>query len=350
MLTPPALTRPRLGFLGLGWIGRQRMEALAESGAAVVAALADPDDAARASARASAPDAAVGRTLDDVLARQPDGVVIATPSALHARQSIAALEAGAAVFCQKPLGRNAAETARVVDAARRADRLLATDLSYRHTAAVRAVREDIRAGRLGDIFAMDLTFHNAYGPDKPWFRDRRLSGGGCVLDLGIHLVDLALWLLDWPEMRCRHALLRCGGRPLHHGGTDVEDFAIATLETRAGVAIRLACSWNLPAGCDAVIRVEAFGTEGGVSVVNRGGSFYDFEARRHAGCASQIIAAPPDDWAPRALLDWASRLARGSGGFDPACERLVTLAQVLDDIYAGGARHASDTSENRFSF
>ena len=67
-------------------------------------------------------------------------MVIATPSAAHADQSIAALNAGKAVFCQKPLGRTGPEVAEVVAAARRADRLLGVDLSYRHTAAMAAIR------------------------------------------------------------------------------------------------------------------------------------------------------------------------------------------------------------------
>jgi len=330
----PALTRPRLGFLGLGWIGRHRMEALVATGQAEIVALADSDPAMLA-ALETAPGAQRGGTLDDVLAARPDGVVIATPSALHAAQTVAALQAGAAVFCQKPLGRDAAETREAVDAARRADRLLATDLSYRHTAALRAVEAELRGGGLGEILAVDLTFHNAYGPDKPWFRDRALSGGGCLIDLGVHLVDLALWLLDWPGIACRTAHLRAGGQRLTPDGAEVEDFAMATLETDSGLPVRLACSWNLPAGCDAVIRVEIHGTRGGLSVTNVNGSFYDFEARRLDGRQSHLLAAPPDDWGGRAAVDWLDRLA-GGARFDPECERLVTLAEALDDIYAAG--------------
>src|SRR5205085_415527 len=122
-----------------------------------------------------------------------DGLVIATPSASHAVQARAALERGIAVFCQKPLARTAAETASVVEAARAANRLLGVDLSYRHTEAMRHIGALARSGELGDIYAIDLVFHNAYGPDKAWFRDVKLSGGGCVIDLGTHLVDLALW-------------------------------------------------------------------------------------------------------------------------------------------------------------
>ncbi|MGR3570876.1 Gfo/Idh/MocA family protein [Brevirhabdus sp.] len=330
--------RPRLGFLGLGWIGRHRMDALAASEFAQVVGLADSDAQVLALSAAAHPLAAQGSTLDDLLALQPEGVVIATPSALHAAQTIAALDAGVAVFCQKPLGRNAAETAAAVEAAQRADRLLMTDLSYRYTAAVRAVADEIRSGRLGEVQAVDLTFHNAYGPDKPWFRDRALAGGGCVIDLGVHLVDLALWLLGWPAVRCTASHLRAGGRALAEDAAAVEDFAFATLETRAGVPLRLACSWNLPAGCDAVIGVDVYGTGGGVAVRNVGGSFYDFEAYRFDGCDRHRMSAPPDDWGARAALDWAGRLARGAG-YDRDCARLVEVAHVLDEIYArGGAK------------
>lgn len=340
------LTRPRLGFLGLGWIGLNRMDALSASDLAEIVGFADPDDAAAAAAATAAPGAARARTLEDLLAMGAEGVVIATPSAQHAEQTIAALEAGAAVFCQKPLGRDAAETAAAVEAARRADRLLRTDLSYRHTEAVRAVAEEVRAGRLGDLLAVDMTFHNAYGPDKPWFRDRDLAGGGCLIDLGVHLVDLALWLLDWPELRCCSAHLRSGGRPLDPASREVEDFALATLETSDGLPLRMACSWNLPAGCDAVIRLQIFGTRGGVTMTNVNGSFFDFEAQRHDGCRTRLLAAPPDDWGPRAAFDWLGRLAQGAR-FDPECERLLTVARTLDEIYAAGGGTARPGERRR---
>src|SRR3954447_8609666 len=136
-------TRPRIGFLGVGWIGRHRMRALAESGAAEVAAIADPTPESLEDAARDAPGARVAGDLDELLDAGLDGIVIATPSALHADQAVAALEAGLAVFCQKPLGRTAAETTRVVRAARTADRLLGVDLSYRFTEAAQAVRSRI---------------------------------------------------------------------------------------------------------------------------------------------------------------------------------------------------------------
>ena len=256
-----AVKRPRVGFLGVGWIGRHRMQAMVETGAIEVVAVADPSADMAAEALKLAPEAEAASSLDQLLAAGVDGVVIATPSALHAEQAIRALRAGAAVFCQKPLGRTAAEAQAVVDAAREADRLLAVDLSYRFTEGMGAIRALIAAGELGRVFAVDLAFHNAYGPDKPWFYDRALSGGGCVADLGVHLVDLALWTLGFPEVAEVQAQLFAGGEPLK-GADRCEDYAEATLKLATGTAVRLACSWRLQAGCDAAISAAFYGTEG----------------------------------------------------------------------------------------
>ena len=326
------MSRPRLGFLGVGWIGRHRMQAILGTGAVEAAAIADPSPEMAAEAQRLAPDATLVGGLEEMLALGLDGVVIATPSALHAAQTIQALQSGAAVFCQKPLGRTAAEVRDAVEAARAADRLLGVDLSYRFTEGMQRIRALIAEGGLGRIHAADLVFHNAYGPDKPWFRDPALSGGGCVMDLGVHLVDLALWALDFPEVAQVSGHLFAGGEPLA-GRTDrVEDYAVATIGLQGGTVLRLACSWNLHAGQDAVIAAEFHGASGGAALRNVNGSFYDFTAGRFRGTSRETLAAPPDEWGGRAAADWAMRLA-GGARFDPEAASLVTVASVLDRIY-----------------
>src|SRR4051812_9950102 len=284
-----AVDTPRLGFLGVGWIGGQRMQALADSGLGEGAALAHP-----------AVDGALAG-LGEVLEGDLEGVGIATPGALHAEQARAVLERGLAVFCQKPLALDAAGARSVVDAARLADRLLGVDLSYRLTRAAREVQAVVASGDLGRVFAVDLVFHNAYGPDKPWFFDPALSGGGCVIDLGIHLVDLALWVLGFPAVAAVES---------HLEGEPLERYASAQLELEGGAVVRLACSWHLPAGRDCAIEASFYGTGGGASLRNVGGSFFDFRADRYDGTRSVELAAPPDDWGGRALLEWARRLGR----------------------------------------
>lgn len=324
--------RPRLGFLGVGWIGRDRMAGVLAAGAADCVAIADPASEALAAAAELAPGAALGSSLDELLAQDLDGLVIATPSAGHAREAIRALEAGVAVFCQKPLGRSAAEVSAVVAAARRADRLLGADFSYREARAMVAARELVRSGALGNVFAADLVFHNAYGPDKPWFYDLSRSGGGCVMDLGVHLVDLALWCLDFPEVERVTSTLFAGGRRLPAGGRAVEDYAAATLELAGGAIVRIACSWRLNMGRDAEISAAFYGEAGAVAAHNVDGSFYDFVAHHHRGTACERLVEPPDAWGPRSAVSWASALGRGAR-YDPAAAHYVEVARVLDRIY-----------------
>jgi predicted dehydrogenase len=317
-----------LGFLGTGWIGRNRMEAMLATGDANAVAICDPNPAMAAQAQQLAPDAQIVGSFDELLACEPEGVVIATPSALHAHQCIRALERGASVFCQKPLGRTAAEVEAVLTAARRGDRLLGVDLSYRHTAAMQAMRA--RLAELGDVFAADLTFHNAYGPGAGWFWDPKLSGGGCLIDLGVHLVDLALWMFDFPEvLDASVILLRDGHRP---GEDEVEDFAIGQLELANGAAVRIACSWNLNAGQDAVVEASFYGTEGGAQMRNENGSFFDFSADLFKGRNAERIAAPPDEWGGRAAAEWVRKLASAER-FTGSTPGLLETARTLDRLY-----------------
>jgi predicted dehydrogenase len=320
-----------LGFLGVGWIGLNRMEAVARSGLSEIAAICDTSDQVLERSLTSAPGAVAVRCFDELLEAGLDGLVIATPSAQHSEQSIRALERGLHVFCQKPLARTAAETRLVVEAARSADRLLAVDLSYRFTSAMQAVHSLVSSGELGEIYAANLVFHNAYGPDKAWIHDRALSGGGCVIDLGIHLVDAALWILGFPHISKVRSRLYAKGKPMLRLDRG-EDYATAQLDLVNGASVNVACSWWLPAGQDCVIAAEFYGTRGGACFRNVNGSFYDFVAERYEGTGRKVLAAPPDAWPGRAAVDWLNRLRAGER-FDRKNEELIRVAEVLDAIY-----------------
>ena len=324
---------PRLGFLGTGWIGRHRMEALHKSGEAEIAAIADISRENALEAAKVAPNAEVVGALDDLFRMELDGVVIATPSACHSSQAIRALDQGLAVFCQKPLGRNARETELVVTAARKANRLLSVDFSYRFTEGIQKMYSLVRTGDLGDIYAADLVFHNAYGPDKPWFYDRDLSGGGCLMDLGSHLVDLGLWFFGFPVVKSISSSIFYQGQQLKAESGQVEDHAVVSMVLENGGIIRLACSWNVSAGQDAVIESTFFGTKGGVCFKNINGSFYDFTAERFRGTSRETISIPPEEWGGKAAIAWARQLRNKGGTFDTAAEKLVVVAAALDAAY-----------------
>ena len=328
--------KPRLGFLGVGWIGRARLEAIDQSGLASIVVVADADQAAACDAAAAVGASAVPPevVLRNDLDLDLDGLVIATPTALHADQALTALTNGMGVFCQKPLGRTAAEAGAVVEAARDQDRLLGVDLSYRFVEGVQRMREVVATGGIGRPYAAELVFHNAYGPDKPWFLDPALAGGGCVLDLGTHLIDLALWMLDRPAVERVSARLFRAGRPFDVSKAEgaVEDHGMVRLDLVGGITCTLACSWFLPAGQDAVIGATFYGPDGAVSLRNLDGSFYDLCAERFKGTSRQELAGPPDEWGGRAAVDWVRRLAGGTG-FDPEVADVVEVARVLDQVY-----------------
>ena len=330
--TTKAAALPRVGFLGVGWIGRHRLQSIVESGAVEIAAVADFDSAAASKVAANIPGALAAPSLDALLEMQLDGLVVATPTALHAEQSIAALERNTAVFCQKPLGRSADETARVIRAARLANRLLAVDLSYRFVRGVQKIKQMISAGEIGTIYVADLVFHNAYGPDKAWYYDRKFSGGGCLIDLGIHLIDLALWMLDFPVVEKVSSRLFSQGKPVQDVAGALEDYALARLDLASGATVNLACSWRLPAGRDAVIHASFFGAAGALSIQNVGGSFYDFRAQRFQGTSRVILDEPPDPWGGRAAVAWGEQLS-ADATFDAQIEQAHPVAKVIDEIY-----------------
>jgi predicted dehydrogenase len=324
--------QPRLGFLGVGWIGRHRLEAIARSGVAQITAIADLSAELVRQARQLAPQATACDSLEQLLDQKLDGVVIATPSALHAQQAIAALQRGIAVFCQKPLARTAEETRAVLTAARSADVSLGVDLSYRHVSGIRKIQELCRGGALGKIYAVELVFHNAYGPDKAWFYDPKQSGGGCVIDLGIHLVDLALWCLGFPRVENVTSRMYAQGQLTAGRSERVEDYAIARIDLANGATVQLTCSWKLPAGCEAVISGAFYGTQGGAAFHNRDGSFYRFIAERFEGTQRRTLADEEEPWGGRAAVEWARQLAAGKR-FDHQAEELARVAEVLDAIF-----------------
>jgi predicted dehydrogenase len=327
--------RPRLGFVGVGWIGANRLLAIAEKGCADIVAVSDiRAEAAHSAVESIANEASAAKacSFEQLLGEGLDGIVIATPNGEHAAQALAALECGAHVFCQKPLARTHAEVANIIQCARHHDRLIEVDFCYRNVAGVPEMKGLVQSGAIGEVYAADLTFHNAYGPDKPWFFDVRSAGGGCVMDLGIHLLDLVLWTLEYPEVQRLSCRLYRDGKLLSAPARDFENYAIAELRFCQGATARLACSWHLPAGRDAQIEATFYGTRGAVRLRNIDGSFYDFAVEHCEGTRARALSSPSREWNAVAISDWARKLAY-SPSFDPSAEHLVTVHQLIDEMY-----------------
>jgi predicted dehydrogenase len=328
----PLARVPRLGFVGLGWIGRKRLDAIAATGGVAVAALTDADTSRIADALQAYEDAEALPNLDALLDQDLDGVVIATPNGAHAEQVIACLKRGLPVFCQKPLATTAFDTQRVIEAARDADRLLATDYSYRHVQGMARLREIIHSGELGEVLSLDLVVHNAYGPSKQWCHDRKQAGGGCLLDLGVHLIDLALWLQRSAEMHVVSSRMFSQGKARRAGSEDIEDLAYIELRQSNGAIVRIACSWHAHIGCDAIIRADLHAQRGGASWHNVNHSFVDFDLDVFHGAQRERIGSSRDDWGPGALTQWVERL-RENPSFDASSWDILAGARLIEEAY-----------------
>jgi predicted dehydrogenase len=152
------------------------------------------------------------------------------------------------------------------------------------------------------------------------------------MDLGIHLIDLLLWMLDYPTVERVSSELYGGGTPLRKPIETVEDYAHAELRLAGGVSARLACSWKLSAGCDCVIEASFFGTRGAVRLRNVHGSFYDFHVEHCEGTRTRALSVPSRAWGSATICDWTRQLGT-TRRFDPQIEHLLEVHRILDAIY-----------------
>jgi predicted dehydrogenase len=350
---------PRIGVLGSETLAREWAGALARSGAGQIAAVVGGrEEAAALAADVGSPDAAlVGGSMKDLLASELAGVVLTAPTVMHESLAAEAMDHGLAVFCRSPLGRSAAEASRIVEVARRSDRLLMTDCPLRGAPGARKVRELVGRGALGDVHTVELKFRMAARPGADerssggWLDEPMLAGGGCLLELGTPLLDLGLWVLGYPQVVGASGRVFAGGRPVcgrsggrEDGCADAEDAVAACVELASGASIRLSCAWGAHIGCDARVEAEFHGTRGGAALRTVGEGLDQWRAERFRGSATEAIgnesAAAGRCGAP-CVVRWARCLAEGRSGYDAACERAVDVAGAIDRVYAGrgaGAR------------
>lgn len=186
-----------IGLIGCGRIAqRMHLNVLCALPGTRVVALADPDPAQREAAARLAPGATLFDSYEALLAESDaEAIVIATPPALHAPAAVAAFEAGRHVYVEKPLALDFDEAEAVLHAQRAAETVGVMGFNYRFQPLARALRADLRAGRIGTPVAVRTTFCTARR-ELPAWKEERATGGGAMLDLASHHVDLVRFLFD----------------------------------------------------------------------------------------------------------------------------------------------------------
>ena len=203
----------RVALFGCGWIQDFHARGVLAHGDEIVAVANHREE----SARAFADRYAIPRVTTDweALAADPDvdAAVVATPNALHAPQTIALLRNGKHVMVEKPMAISVAECDAMIAASRDGGASLMVAHCWRFRDEVRAMRDRIVSGELGDVVRTHgYGVHAGWGPSG-WFTDPALAGGGALVDMGVHAIDTARYLLGDPAARRRlrgdrHALRR----------------------------------------------------------------------------------------------------------------------------------------------
>lgn len=249
-----------IGIIGSGGIGRMHAEAAQRAGSRIVGCF-DPNAGAAA---ALAADFADARALDDLdaLLGLPglDAVVVAAPNAHHVPLALRAMEAGRDVLLEKPMATSLAEADRLLAAASSSDRVLQVGFVCRCSPIAREVAALVAAGRLGRLYHARAQWWRRRGVPGlgGWFTTRAQSGGGVLLDLGVHVIDLVMHLagrpvalrasgactsLFGPRMRDYVHHEMWGGPPRFDGVCDVEDGATALIRFEGGLTLELALAW-----------------------------------------------------------------------------------------------------------
>jgi predicted dehydrogenase len=312
--------RLQVGILGTGWIADFHARAANEHPRCDLTVVGNwrPESLAAFAERHGIP-----RTTTDWrdVATDPelDAVVVATPNALHAPQAIACLEAGKHVLVEKPMARTAAEGLEMLAAARRSGRCMMIAHCWRFHDDVRALRERLVAGELGQVVrTRGYGIHAGWGPSG-WFTDPELAGGGALIDMGVHAVDTARYLLGDPQPVHVAAVV---GNP--HRGGGVEDDAVLLIEWDSGAASVVEAGWWQPYLPGLEADTEVFGTAGYARI-------WDFtkgpEGYEH--CAQPMYSAQFAAFAD-GCLDGAAPRPDGEDG--------LVVMRIVDEAYRSGRR------------
>lgn len=279
MTTSSSVQPIRAGVIGLGWAGETHLQSYLQVSGVEVVAIADPR---------TEHTAALGKKYnipytysdpDELIARDDlDVISVATPNYLHAPLTIAAIKNGKHVLCEKPIARNTAEGEAMVRAAIEHGRVLKIAFNHRRRGDVQTLKRLVDEGALGHIYHGKATWMRRSGiPGMGgWFTTKEMAGGGPLIDLGVHVLDMALYLMGEPKVvsvtAATYAELGPRGRGSRGDTIDstkyeVEDLGTAFIRLENGVTLLLEASWAVYGRQEEDFGVILYGNEGGAELL-----------------------------------------------------------------------------------
>jgi predicted dehydrogenase len=335
----------RFGVVGAGQISRFACQEINRHAASKVVAASDPHPERLAELSAGLGGVRTFADNEQLLSDpEVDAVFIATPNAFHAPLAKRALEQGKHVVVEKPFATNAREAAEVIEQAQRSGKLLSVGMNQRFRPESQRVAQLVKAGKLGSVYHAKAFWFRRAGIPKlgTWFGKQALAGGGALYDIGVHLLDLALYAMGKfePISVNGQVYTTFGPRGLGEGGWglsershpefDVDDGATALLRFGDGTTLTLDVSWAIHQKEHDRMNVVLHGSEAGAGLYP--GELYRFGTEKGVYEVSTLAETPLD-------YPHANRFHNFIGAVLGTEELCVTPAQalavqrILDAIY-----------------
>ena len=310
----------RVGVVGLGVMGINHAERMEGAGADIVVGADVSADAREAFADRF--DAVTYADHDDMYERDLDAVVITVPNALHEEVAVAALDRDVNTLVEKPLAHSVESAERIAAAERDSEAFCAVGFVMRYYDAVRELLA--RSEEFGDITHVEANYiRRNEVPEQGWFIDPDLAGGGALIDVGVHVLDLALAVLDFPEIDGVYGRTRAESADL-----DIEDSASALVRCGNGATVSLEVAWaaNREPARELVVR----GRDGGARLDIR-----NFTLTVYPGPNGDPVDVPTEnsDWLAPEDEAFVHAVERGDAPSIGTVEQAYTVQRVLDAIY-----------------
>lgn len=275
-----------------------------------------------------------------------DAVSVCTWNSEHAAATIAALKAGKHVLCEKPMAINTQEALAMEQAAKESGKLLMIGLVRRYGNDCEVVKDFIDADALGELYYAKATYLRRAGYPGGWFGDRKRSGGGPVIDLGVHVIDLVRYLMGSPNPVAVTAVTYNKLGPRTHikkrGGYssaeqnqqpvfDVEDLAVGLIKFDNGATLMLETSFSLNIKAD-VANIELFGSKGGAKLDPKLELYSEQQGYLVDITPAHNTALSFDGLFEREISHFVDCITKGVPCVSPAHDG-VMLMRIIDGIY-----------------
>ncbi|WP_122091322.1 Gfo/Idh/MocA family protein [Halalkalicoccus subterraneus] len=320
-------TPVRVGIVGLGTIGRIHAERIDTLGGELAGA--DLDPAARTDFEIEF-DAPTYPDHDALLESGVDAVIVGVPNGVHETVAVDALEAGVDVLLEKPLAHTVESAERIAAAARDAEGFCTVGFTMRHSAQTERVRALREVGAFGSISHIEVTYlrrGGVPGSGDGWFTDPDLAGGGVLMDLGVHVIDLALHVLGHPDI-----VEVSGTTRSEYGEYAVDDSATGLLRTADGRTIAIDTAWH--GTCEPERACVVRGTDAGAAF-EIGGS----ELSLVSADAAEPVEVVSVDETDMHLAEDRTFLEAVAGERDPPngiVEEALSVQRVIETLYESG--------------